>query len=161
MKIAILGTAYPLRGGLASYNERLAREFLAQNIETKIFTFSLQYPSLFFPGKTQYSDSLPPKDLDIDVCVNSVNPINWICVSKKINKFKPDILIIKFWLPFMGPCFGTVARLVSRNGKTKVILKLTDSQSKKEYVFKLKNDRKIDRNLLKLMKKDGILTQIN
>ena len=74
MKVAILGSAYPLRGGLASYNERLAREWVNMGHEVKIYTFSLQYPSVFFPGKTQYSDSLPPDDIDIDVCLNSVNP---------------------------------------------------------------------------------------
>lgn len=116
MRVAILGSAYPLRGGLASYNERLAIELNKQGHEVKIFTFSLQYPSVFFPGKTQYSDSPPPADLNIEVCLNSVNPLNWLFVAKKIGGFKPDLLIIKYWLPFMGPCLGTVAHLVRRGG---------------------------------------------
>ena len=119
-KVAILGTAYPLRGGLAAYNERLAKAYTQQGYEVKIFTFSLQYPNFLFPGKTQFSDE-PKPDLDIDICVNSINPLNWISVGRKIKKWNPDLLIIKYWLPFMAPCFGRIARIVKRNKKTKIV----------------------------------------
>lgn len=120
-KIIILGTCHPFRGGLAAYNERLALEFQKQGNEVIVFTFSLQYPGFLFPGKTQYADWEAPKNLDIRVEVNSVNPLNWIKVGRKIRKLKPDILLFKYWLPFMGPCFGTIARLAKRNKKTRVI----------------------------------------
>lgn len=121
MKIIILGSAHPLRGGLASYNERLAREYMRQGHSVQIYTFSLQYPEFLFPGTSQMSDEPAPDDLYIHVKVNSVNPLNWFKVGKEIAALKPDLLLIKFWLPFMGPCLGTIARLVKRNGKTKVI----------------------------------------
>jgi len=120
-KIVIIGPAYPFRGGLATYNERLARAFMQKGDEVIIHTFSLQYPSFFFPGKTQYSDSPAPKDLHIEVSVNSVNPFNWVRIGRKIRKYKPDIVIIKFWIPFMGPCFGTIARKIRKNGHSKII----------------------------------------
>ncbi|HOD68725.1 MAG TPA: glycosyltransferase [Bacteroidaceae bacterium] len=121
MKIVILGTAWPYRGGLAIYNERLAREFLAENDDVTIHTFSLQYPSFLFPGKTQYSSEPEPTDLNIIRSLNSVNPFNWIKTGRTIREMKPDILIIKFWLPFMAPALGKVARMVRRNGKTRVV----------------------------------------
>lgn len=121
MKVIILGSAHPLRGGLASYNERLAREFLRQGHSVQIYTFSLQYPEFLFPGTSQYSDSPAPDDLYIHVKVNSVNPLNWYKVGKEIAALNADLLIVKFWLPFMGPCLGSIARLVKKNGKTKVI----------------------------------------
>jgi glycosyltransferase involved in cell wall biosynthesis len=120
MKVVILGSAHPLRGGLATYNERLAREYLSQGHEVIIYTFSLQYPNFLFPGITQYNDQAKPLDLDIRVKVNSVNPYNWWSVGNEISKLKPDLLLIKFWLPFMAPCLGVIARLVKRNGITKV-----------------------------------------
>ncbi len=120
-KIIILGSAHPLRGGLAAYNERLARAFIQNGDEVKLINFSLQYPSFLFPGKTQFSSEPPPNDLDIETCVNSINPINWIRVGWKIKKMNPDLLIIKFWIPFMGPCLGTIARIVRKNRKTKII----------------------------------------
>ncbi len=119
--IVILGTAHPFRGGLAAYNERLATEFQNEGNNVTIYTFSLQYPSFLFPGKTQYADWEAPDNLNIKIKVNSINPFNWIKVGLEIKKTKPDILIIKYWLPFMAPCFGTIARIVKKNKKTKVI----------------------------------------
>ncbi len=116
-----MGTAYPFRGGLAVYNERIAKAFQEQGVKVKIFTFKLQYPNFLFPGKTQYADWEAPKDLDIEVEVNSVNPFNWIRVGKKIKRLQPDVLMIKYWLPFMAPCFGTIARIVRGNKSTKII----------------------------------------
>ena len=120
-KIVIIGPAYPFRGGLATYNERLARAFMQKGDEVIIHTFSLQYPSFFFPGKTQYSNSPAPKDLHIEVSVNSVNPFNWIRIGRRLRIYKPDIVIIKFWIPFMAPCFGTIARKIRKNGHSKII----------------------------------------
>ncbi len=120
-RIVILGSAYPLRGGLSAYNERLAREFMAEGHEVSIYTFSLQYPDFLFPGTTQYSADPPPSDLRIKVCVNSVNPLSWLRVGRELKRIKPDLLVIKFWLPFMGPCFGTIARLVKGNHHTRVL----------------------------------------
>lgn len=121
MKVVILGSAHPLRGGLASYNERLAREYMRQGHSVQIYTFSLQYPEFLFPGKSQYSDQPAPDDLYIHVKVNSVNPLNWLKIGKEIAALNADLLIVKFWLPFMAPCLGTIARRVKKNGKTKVI----------------------------------------
>ena len=119
--IKIIGTAYPFRGGLASYNERLAREFIKFGYKVSIETFTIQYPDFLFPGKTQYSDSLPPEGIEIKRCINSVNPINWLKAGYRIKKEKPDIVIIKYWLPFMAPCFGTIAKIVGKNRFSKVI----------------------------------------
>jgi glycosyltransferase involved in cell wall biosynthesis len=121
LNIVILGTAFPFRGGLAAYNERLARQFQSEGHTVSIYTFSLQYPGFLFPGKSQYADWAAPADLDIRVKVNSVNPLNWLKVGREIKKLNPDLLIIKYWLPFMAPCFGTIARIAKRNRKTKVI----------------------------------------
>jgi len=123
MKIIITGTAHPYRGGLASFNERLAGQFLAEGFETEIFTFTLQYPGFLFPGKTQYSESPAPGGVKITRILNSINPFNWIRTGYRIKKENPDILIIKYWHPFMAPCFGTIARLSKskRSGKPKVI----------------------------------------
>ena len=121
MKIVILGTAYPYRGGLAAFNERLAYEYLQQGHEVEIYTFTHQYPDFLFPGKTQYSTEPAPKDLHIIRKVHSYNPFNWIKVGREIARKKPDMMITKFWLPFMAPCFGTIARIVKRNHHTKLI----------------------------------------
>lgn len=120
-KVLIIGTAYPYRGGLAVYNERLAKAFADNGDDVKIETFKLQYPGFLFPGKTQYAEWKYEGNVTIQRTVNSINPFNWIKVGRRIRKEKYDIVIIKYWLPFMGPCFGTIARQIRKNGHTKVI----------------------------------------
>ena len=120
-KVVLIGSAYPLRGGLATFNERLVREYIKLGSEASIYTFSLQYPSLLFPGKTQYSTEPPPGDLQIKVKLNSVNPLNWFSVGNEIKKLRPDLVLVKYWMPFMAPCFGTVCRIIRRNGHTRVV----------------------------------------
>jgi glycosyltransferase involved in cell wall biosynthesis len=119
--IIIIGPAHPLRGGLASYDERLAKEFQQQGNHVSIYTFSLQYPGFLFPGTTQYSSEPAPKDLDIKVCINSVNPFNWWSVGNKLKAMNPDLIVVRYWLPFMGPCLGTILRKAKKNNHTKVV----------------------------------------
>ena len=76
MKIVLVGTAYPYRGGLASFNERLMQQFQDEGDQVEIQTFSLQYPSFLFPGKTQYSDSIPSHSFKIERSVSSINPFS-------------------------------------------------------------------------------------
>lgn len=121
MNIVIIGTTHPYRGGLAAYNERLAQGLQQAGHQVMIQTFSLQYPNFLFPGKTQFSEEPAPEDLNITQSINSVNPFNWIAVGKSIKRARPDLVIIKYWLPFMGPCFGTILRQIKRNKHTKVI----------------------------------------
>ena len=121
MKIVILGTAHPYRGGLAAMNERLAQELSGQGHDVVIYNFTLQYPGFLFPGKSQYTDEAAPRGLKIIRKVNSVCPFNWLKVGRELKKMCPDLLIIKYWLPFMGPALGTIARIARRNRHTRVI----------------------------------------
>lgn len=121
MKITIIGTAYPFKGGLASFNERLATALQEQGHEVDIITFTLQYPGFLFPGKTQYSEEAAPPGLKISASVSSVNPLSWMRTGRQVRKEKPDLVLIKYWLPFMGPSFGFMLRSLKKNRHTKVI----------------------------------------
>jgi len=120
-KAIIIGPAWPLRGGLASFDERLARQFTSEGYDTFIYTFSLQYPGFIFPGTTQYSSEPAPEGIRIKVCINSINPFNWLKIGNEIRELKPDLVIVRYWLPLMGPCLGTILRRVKKNDFTKVI----------------------------------------
>ena len=115
MKIIILGPAYPYRGGIADTNESLCRALTKRGEQASIITFKLQYPALLFPGKTQFSPDSPPADVSISRLVNSVNPVNWIATAMKINKLAPDLVIFRYWIPFLSPALGTIARLLNKN----------------------------------------------
>ena len=122
MNVIIIGPAHPLRGGgITTFNERLARQFQNEGHQTNIYSFSLQYPGFLFPGKSQFTDQPAPEDLEIHSRINSVNPLNWISVGKEIKKCKPDIVVVRYWLPLMGPCLGTILRIIKKNKHTKII----------------------------------------
>ncbi len=120
-KIILLSPAHPLRGGIAALSERLAQELQHTDNEVTIYSFSLQYPSWLFPGKTQYTDDPAPEGLNIRTLIHSMNPVNWWQVGALIRRERPNVLLIRYWLPFMAPCLGTIARLAKKNRYTKVI----------------------------------------
>jgi len=117
MKSAVIvGTAYPYRGGLAGINQTLARTFIRCGIRCRIFTFTVQYPSFLFPGKSQYADGPAPEGLDITRMLNSVNPLSWIRTGLKVRRERPDAVIVRYWIPQMAPALGTVCRIARRKG---------------------------------------------
>lgn len=121
MRILILGTAWPYRGGLAAMNERLARQLMEEGHEVLIYNFTLQYPGFLFPGKSQYTDEAAPEGIKMVRKVNSVNPFNWLKVGIELKKMKPDLILVRFWIPFIGPSLGTICRIARRNRHTRVI----------------------------------------
>ena len=123
-KVIIIGPAFPFRGGIANFNNALAQEYYDRGDEVILYSFTLQYPGFLFPGTTQYESGEAPKNLNIKTLINSVNPFNWINVARKINAEKPDYVVVRYWLPFMAPCLGTIARLLNKKIK---ILAITDN----------------------------------
>ncbi len=120
LKICIVGTAYPYKGGIAMFNERLAREFISEGHSVDIITFTLQYPKFFFPGESQFSDDPKPNDLSIVRKVNSVNPFTWYTTAKSIKRGNYDLIIAKYWIPAMGPSLGSIMRM-AKSKSTKCI----------------------------------------
>ncbi len=121
MKILIVGTAFPLRGGIAHFNGLLASHLAKRHIVETI-TFRRQYPSFLFPGTTQSeTGGTPPDVTPAPALIDSINPFNWIAVAREIRRRGPDLLIFKYWLPFFGPCFGTIAKCAKRGTRTNVI----------------------------------------
>lgn len=120
-RIVIIGPANPYRGGIAAFNERLAKQFMTEGNEVTVYTFTLQYPSFLFPGKTQYTSDPCPEGLKVHRRINSVNPFNWISVGDEIREMNADLVIFAYWMSFMAPCFGTIARRIKRNHHTRLI----------------------------------------
>lgn len=127
MKICILGPAHPYRGGIAKFNEVLAAALQEEGHEVKIVNFTMQYPSFLFPGKTQFTRVEAPVGLRIERRINSVNPLNWLRVGREVARERPDLLIVRFWMPFMGPALGTIAGVVRRKSPKTRIVALTDN----------------------------------
>ncbi|MBQ1964658.1 MAG: glycosyltransferase [Tidjanibacter sp.] len=145
MKIKFIGPAYPYRGGLATIIETLARTFAGRGGEVSIDTFSLQYPRLLFPGKSQFRTGPAPKDLTIERTVSTVNPLSWWRVGRKLRRQRPDLVVLKYWTPLMAPCFGTICRLARKNGKTKVVVHVDNITPHENHFY----DRVLNRYFLR------------
>lgn len=126
LKIFIVGPAYPLRGGPAQFNENLCAELIKEGHDAQIISYSLQYPNFLFPGSTQYETSgVAPAGIKIHTLINTVNPFSWLKTARFIRKQQPDFILFRYWLPFFGPCLGTIGRLAK--SKHTSILALTDN----------------------------------
>ena len=112
MRIALLSSFYPLRGGISQFNASLLEELgKCRNITPRAFSFSRQYPSLLFPGKTQY---VTPEDearpVAAEAVLDTVNPLSWIRTARLIRDWRPDLLVMKYWMSWFAPSLGWVAR---------------------------------------------------
>jgi hypothetical protein len=118
LKIFIIGPAFPLRGGPAQFNENLCGELVKAGHNAQIISYSLQYPNFLFPGSSQFEQSgTAPAGIKIHTLINTINPFNWVKVARFIRREKPDFILFRYWLPFFGPCLGTIGKLV--RSKTK------------------------------------------
>lgn len=110
-KIIFIGPAYPYKGGIAAFNERMASIFQENGWECKMFTFSQQYP---FAAKGKITTEDPKPNLTIKRGIYSTNPLNWLKMSKAIVEEEPDLIITQYWMPFMAPAFGTILRGIKK-----------------------------------------------
>ena len=115
MRVIIVSPAYPLRGGIAESTELLYQEYIKSGNTCEIISYSLQYPSFLFPGKTQKVNDPRKNHFQISSLINSINPISWYKVSQYILSKKPDYVILRYWNPFFAPCLGFIASKLKRN----------------------------------------------
>lgn len=132
MRIVIIGPAYPYRGGIADTDESLCRALLEKGHEAALRTFTVQYPDFLFPGKTQFSESPAPADLDIERVIHSYNPFSWSRSAKEILSYRPDLVIFRFWTPYIGLVYNALTR--SLKGKSHMIA-LVDNANPHEGSF--------------------------
>ncbi|MCU0391941.1 MAG: glycosyltransferase [Thermoflexibacter sp.] len=126
--ILLIGPAHPLRGGIATFNEQLARSLQDVGHRVEILSFSLQYPDFIFPGTSQFTDEPAPANIQISTKLNAINPLNWLLVGNEYRKKQFDLVIFRFWLPLMSPCLGTISRVIRwGQKKTTKFLAITDN----------------------------------
>lgn len=116
MKIALLSTMYPFRGGIAQFNANLCLELQKQH-EVIPYTFTRQYPEILFPGKTQYvtasDNAVPIQSIPV---LDTANPVSYLSSANRIAEAHPDVLIMKYWMTYFAPSLGFVARSLKRRG---------------------------------------------
>ena len=116
-----MGPAFPLRGGIADSNHSLALALKEQGHKVIMLSFSLQYPSILFPGKSQFDNHGTKPELEIHTLINSVNPFSWLKTAWWLKSQKADLIITRFWLPFMAASLGSILRCSGLKKQTPLI----------------------------------------
>ncbi|MDR3668401.1 MAG: glycosyltransferase [Ignavibacteriaceae bacterium] len=120
-KILIIGPAYPYRGGNSLFISYVS-DSLKKIFEIKILNYKLLYPSILFPGTTQYDHSnVLIKRAENERIINSINPLTWVKAALKIRKEKPDLVVIDWWHPFFSFCHFTISLLIKKRFKNKIL----------------------------------------
>lgn len=108
MRIVIVGPAYPLRGGIAHSVTLLFQKLKNRGHEVHVLSFKRQYPSLFFPGKTQQDEGEELIPISSTPYLDSINPLTWLGAALWLKKKHPDLVLFMYWMPFFAPCFATI-----------------------------------------------------
>jgi len=111
VRIVLVSTAYPLRGGMAHYAALLYHQLWKCGHDVRVLSFRRQYPSLLFPGKTQKDEGAELIHIDSTPLLDSINPLSWVRAFFRIKKIKPDAIIFNYWMPFFAPCYATIVFL--------------------------------------------------
>lgn len=109
-KVLVLGPGHPYRGGISDTTESMARAFQRGGCEVTIATYTALYPEFLFPGKTQFTPDPKPADLRIERRIHTWNPLTWPGTINWMNGLEPDLVLTRFWIPFLGPSLGTLLR---------------------------------------------------
>jgi D-inositol-3-phosphate glycosyltransferase len=126
VKNLILGPAFPYRGGIANFDEALCEAFNKQGTTSEIVSFIKQYPDFLFPGTSQFDYDRKAPSIIVNSKIHAYNPFLWFSAAHFIINKKPDYIVVRFWLPLMGPALGSILRLVKRKLKVPVIA-ITDN----------------------------------
>ena len=109
MRIAVLSVFPPFRGGIAQFNDSMCAAF-GQNGHTVLkVNFKRQYPRLLFPGESQYDEASTPLE---NALLDSINPLTWKETARFIAAYKPDLLVVPFWQPFLLPALTAASNHV-------------------------------------------------
>ena len=136
--VVLVGPAYPYRGGQALVEAYMYNALSNLGYNCNTISYKLLYPSIFFPGTTQFDESevIPFEHTSkIKRIINSINPFTWLKAAREIRKLNPDMVVIVWWMPFFGPALSTIARLIKRNNKTKVVFLVENYVSHEERWF--------------------------
>jgi glycosyltransferase involved in cell wall biosynthesis len=112
MRISLVGPTHPFRGGIAHHTTLLYRH-LSTRHDVRFFAFRSQYPSWLFPGRTDRDPSDQPLiEPGAERLLDSMNPVTWVTVARRIVQSRPDLVIFPWWSSFWTPHVLTMASLV-------------------------------------------------
>lgn len=114
MRISLIGPVYPYRGGISHFNTRLAIELKNAGHEVQVISFSRQYPSWLYPGKTDKDPSKEYLQVEAEYILDPIYPWTWVRAYKTIRAWKPELILIQWWTTFWAPAFAALSFILKR-----------------------------------------------
>jgi glycosyltransferase involved in cell wall biosynthesis len=122
VKVAVVGPTYPHRGGIAHYTSLLAFH-LNQQCDMRLYGFRQQYPNWLFPGRSQIDPSPKPLvDVEASAWLVPWLPWTWRKVQHDWLHWRPDVVVIQWWVPFMAPMTAWLAGRARKLGSRVVMI---------------------------------------
>jgi glycosyltransferase involved in cell wall biosynthesis len=121
VKICVVGPTYPYRGGIAHYTTLLVRHLREAGHWTRFYSFTRQYPSWLFPGKTDQDPSRAVIKVDCEYVLDPINPITWWRLYRKVKADAPDVLVLQWWVPYWTPCLTMISRWIKRDTRIEIV----------------------------------------
>jgi len=116
MRICLVGPAFPYRGGISHFTQMLSSAMSADGHDPHIVSFTRLYPSLLFPGRTQYEEQGAVVRIEGERVIDSVNPFSWKRAGHAVAVHRPDAVVVQWWHPFFAPAFRSVVGHARRAG---------------------------------------------
>lgn len=121
MKVVVIGPVKPFRGGIAHSNTTFCK-YLSKNHQVKVLSFKRLFPKPLYPGKFQKEENKkPPKELNVEFYIDSINPFNWWNTVRKIRKIQPDTVIFQWWTTFLTPCYSFIAKRLKKDFRVSTV----------------------------------------
>lgn len=120
MRISLVGPVYPYRGGIAHHTALLAKHLGARHT-VQLISFRRQYPRWLFPGHTDRDPSMAPLRSNASFLLDPLNPLTWWAVARQVQAWRPDALILPWWVPLWAPSWLTLAWLTHRWTSARVL----------------------------------------
>ncbi len=113
MRVVVIGPVYPYRGGIAHYTTLLVR-LLAQQHTVLVISFKRQYPAWLYPGRSDRDPSQTPLRVEAEYLLDPLDPLTWWQTGRRIVQWKPDLVVIQWWVTFWAPVIAVVSNLCKR-----------------------------------------------
>jgi glycosyltransferase involved in cell wall biosynthesis len=122
VKIAIVGPAYPYKGGPAQHATTLAHRLSAAGHETVLQSWRAQYPKRLYPG--QLTVDQPEVELfpDTEQTLAWYRPDSWWRAGRRLARQHYDAVVLFVYTPFQVPAYLTLAKAAKTGGCTVVAL---------------------------------------
>ena len=109
MRLSLISVGPPYRGGISDLSALIYEE-LSKDHQVQFINFKRQYPSILFPGKTEYKIGERASDFPSKRIIDSINPLTWIQAVRQIRDFDSEWAIFRYWNPFFAPLIGYISK---------------------------------------------------